>query len=69
MISASDFQLHFDRFQRLITAESKGHPFTDFAEGKIAAWEGYKPTLRNAALAKLSLDAWSRETIGSGAIV
>ncbi|TXG82230.1 MAG: hypothetical protein E6R12_12035 [Sphingomonadales bacterium] len=69
MISASDFQLHFDRFQRLITAESKGHPFTDFAEGKIAAWEGYKPTLRNAALAKLSLDDWSRETIGSGAIV
>jgi len=37
MISASDFQLYFDRFQRLITAESKGHPFTDFAEGKIAA--------------------------------
>lgn len=69
MISASDFQLHFDRFQQLITAESKGHPFIDFAEGKIAAWEGYKPTLRNAALGKLSLDAWSRETIGSGAIV
>lgn len=69
MISAADFQRHFDRFQMLITAESKGHPFTDFAEGKIAAWEGYKPTLRKAALERLSSDAWSRDNIGSGSIV
>lgn len=69
MISAADFQRHFDRFQMLLTAESKGHPFTDFAEGKIAAWEGYKPTLRKAALERLSSDAWSRDNIGSGSIV
>jgi hypothetical protein len=69
IISASDFQPHFDRFQELITAESKGHSFIDFTEGKIAAWEGYKPTLRQAALARLSPDTWSRESIGSGSIV
>ena len=69
IISASDFQPHFDRFQELITAESKGHSFIDFTEGKIAAWEGYKPTLRQAALARLSPDTWSHESIGSGSIV
>ena len=69
IISASDFQPHFDRFQELITAESKGHSFIDFTEGKIAAWEGYKPTLRQAALARLSPDTWSRESVGSGSIV
>ncbi|MBL43501.1 MAG: hypothetical protein CMN71_01920 [Sphingomonadaceae bacterium] len=69
IISASDFQPHFDRFQELITAESKGHSFINFTEGKIAAWEGYKPTLRQAALARLSPDTWSRESIGSGSII
>ncbi|KTE05266.1 hypothetical protein [Sphingopyxis sp. H115] len=69
IISASDFQSHFDRFQELITPESKGHSFIDFTEGKIAAWEGYKPTLRQTALARLSPDTWSRESIGSGSIV
>lgn len=69
MLSPVDFRTHFDQFQALITAESNGHPFTNFAEGSIAAWEGYKPILRKIALKRLSVEAWSRDAIGSGSIL
>lgn len=63
------FDEQFRRFQRLIIANNKGHPFTNFREGIVAVWEDYKPRLREHALRILALDEWSEDKIGSGAIL
>lgn len=59
----------FQRFQRLVAARTKGHPFTNFEEGLATSWEDYKPKLRDYALTILALDTWVEGTIGSGAIL
>ena len=66
---ASNFSAAFERFQRLITTRDKGHPFTSFQEGLAAAWEDYKPRLRDYALTLLASDTWSEASIGSGIIL
>lgn len=57
------------RFQHLIAANDQGHPFTNFREGIAAAWEDYKPRLRQHALKLLELEAWTQESVGSGEIL
>ncbi|WP_426129707.1 hypothetical protein [Pararhizobium sp. PWRC1-1] len=65
----ANFSMLYQRFQRLVTARTKGHPFTNFEEGLAASWEDYKPKLRHYALTILALDTWAEATIGSGTIL
>jgi hypothetical protein len=64
-----DFSSQFARFQRLIVANDKGHAFTNFREGVAAAFEAYKPRLRQHALELLGAPHWESHSIGSGAIL
>ncbi|MDP2780898.1 hypothetical protein [Devosia sp.] len=68
-VDAIAFGEVFERFQRLITARDKGHPFTNFQEGLAAAWEDYKPRLRTYALTLLASDTWTEASIGTGVIL
>ena len=61
------FEEPFARFQTLIAAFDQ--PFTRFDEGLIAAWESYKPRVREVALSRLELDSWTQDQVGSGGIV
>ena len=62
------FRIAFDRFRELVEARS-GHPFRNFDEGLAAAWENYKPRLREHALVLLRPGDWLEGDIGSGAIL
>ncbi|MFC3179465.1 hypothetical protein [Cypionkella sinensis] len=61
------FEASFARFQSLIAAFDQ--PFTGFDEGLIAAWESYKPRVREVALTRLGADSWTQDHVGSGGIV
>ncbi|MCT4373589.1 hypothetical protein CLG85_026150 [Yangia mangrovi] len=61
------FPESFARFQDLLTRYDR--PFTRFEEGLIAAWESYKPRVRELALERLRANEWQLEQIGSGEIV
>ena len=52
----------------LVEARS-GHPFRGLDEGLAAAWEDYKPRLRDHALGLLRPEDWLEGEIGSGAIL
>ncbi|MCS4241937.1 hypothetical protein M2418_001448 [Rhizobium sp. BIGb0125] len=65
----ANFSTLYQRFQELVTARTKGHPFTNFEEGLAASWEDYKPKLRDYALTILALDTWTEAGIGSGTIL
>ena len=67
-IDGSAFRAAFDRFDELVRARS-GHPFRGFDEGLAAAWEDYKPRLRDHALGLLCSGDWLEGEIGSGAIL
>lgn len=62
-----DFSAAFARFQDLLSRY--GQPFTRFDEGPIAAWESYKPRVRDVALERLQAQSWSVDQIGSGEII
>lgn len=64
---ADQFAASYARFQSLMTAYDQ--PFTRFDEGLIAAWESYKPRVRDVALTRLDADSWTEDQIGTGAIV
>lgn len=72
-IEAAGQPLKFDqaylRFQQLIAANDKGHPFTNFEEGIAAVMEGYKPRLRARALTLLDASAWTKSSVGTGEIL
>lgn len=63
-----DFAPGFARFQDL-HERFAAEKFKRFDKGLIAAWESYKPRLRDYALAQLKSDSWSEEDIGSGKII
>ena len=63
------FDEQFQRFKSLVPRHNKGHPFTNFHEGVVAVWEGYKPHLRDRALGILRPDTWAEGEIGSGVIL
>lgn len=67
LLEGIDFARTFARFQSLIT--SYDQPFTRFDEGLIAAWESYKPRVRDVALSRLDADSWTEDQVGSGTIV
>lgn len=67
-LEAPIFSASATRFQDLVRRKSN-HPFKGFDEGLIAAWENYKPRLRDTALSRLSADAWREQEIGSGVIL
>ena len=67
-IDGSAFRSAFDRFRALVEARS-GHPFRGFDEGLAAAWEDYKPRLRDHALGLLGPEDWLEGDIGSGTIL
>ncbi len=62
-----DFPAAFARFQDL--ASRFDQPFTRFDEGLIAAWESYKPRVRDVALERLQAENWTQDQIGSGKII
>ncbi|SNT76802.1 hypothetical protein [Paracoccus seriniphilus] len=64
----TDFAASYAHFQDLVTQKS-GEPFTRFDEGLIAAWESYKPRVRDYALELLAADQWTEDQIGSGEIL
>lgn len=64
----ADFESSFGHFQDLLECFS-GEAFTRFDEGLIAAWESYKPRLREVALERLTPGAWEEHRIGSGEIL
>ena len=64
----SDFDAGYHRFQQLVLAKSK-RPFIGFDEGLAAAWERYKPRLREHALELLEPEAWLESEIGHGEIL
>ena len=67
-IDGTAFRSAFDRFRALVEATS-GHPFRSFDEGLAAAWEDYKPRLRDHALGLLRPGDWLEGEIGSGAVL
>ena len=67
-IDGTAFRSAFDRFRALVEAMS-GHPFRGFDEGLAAAWEDYKPRLRDHALGLLRPGDWLEGEIGSGAVL
>lgn len=64
----NDFASTFLHLQELFRRRS-APPFTGFDEGLIAAWENYKPKLRDLALDRLAANTWTEEQIGSGDIL
>lgn len=69
VLSATQFQTQFARFQRLIRTNDKENAFTNFNEGVAGAWENYKLRLREQALGVLAADTWSEGSLGSGKIL
>jgi hypothetical protein len=67
-VAPTTFDAGFRRFQDLVKLKS-GRPFGGFDEGFAAAWENYKPLLRERALSLLDADEWSEKEIGSGRIL
>lgn len=67
LLDGINFASAFAGFQSLITGYDQ--PFTRFDEGLIAAWESYKPRVRDVALTRLDADSWIEDQIGSGSIV
>lgn len=68
-VSAEAFQNAFALFQEEVAIAQKGAPFQTFQDGVAAAWEDYKPRLREYALELLDSASWTEEMIGSGRIV
>lgn len=67
LLDGIDFPAAFARFQDLVSRYDQ--PFTRFDEGLIAAWESYKPRVRDVALKRLQADTWTPDQIGTGEIV
>ena len=67
LLDGIDFPAAFARFQDLVSRYDQ--PFTRFDEGLIAAWESYKPRVRDVALKRLQADGWTPDQIGTGEIV
>jgi hypothetical protein len=59
----------FRKFSDIVYPRFGDGPFTTFRDGAAQAWEGYKPKVRNAALARLGVDAWTADDVGSGRIL
>lgn len=62
----------FSQAWNSFTAEierASGQPFVAFTEGHAATWEGYKPRLRELALARLDIPSWTEGEVGSGKLV
>jgi hypothetical protein len=68
-IDTVSFHNAFEQFRGLIESYDKGHPFTNFHEGLAAAWEEYKPRLRDRARQILAADGWAEAAIGAGDIL
>lgn len=68
-LTRSEFQRSYARFAARVASLQKGQPFTNFGEGVVAAWEGYKPRLRARALEILAPEGWTAAMIGSGEIL
>ncbi len=67
-IAKSAFLSGFAHFQTLVEQKTD-EQFTRFDEGLIAAWESYKPRMRDKALSILGADQWQPAQIGSGEIL
>ncbi len=68
-LDLDQFATQFERFKALIEYNGHGRPFVSFREGLAAAWESYKPRLREHALGILDSASWSADAVGSGEIL
>lgn len=69
MLDRGRFREQFERFKSLVPAYDHGRAFTNFDNGVVHRWEGYKSGLRGYALDVLVPKAWTEVEIGSGAIL
>lgn len=63
------FEREFTTFSTSTYPRFNEGPFTSFQTGAANGWEGYKPGLRDRALATLDAASWAEEAIGTGAIL
>jgi len=63
------FAQAFERFKQLVALNQKGAAFTNFSEGVVAAYEAYKPRLRQCALEILAPHTWTDSMVGTGEIL
>jgi hypothetical protein len=68
-LDRSAFPVAFEHFRALVKSHDKENAFTNFHEGLTAAWEGYKPRLRDFARILLSTESWRESEIGGGHIL
>ena len=69
MLDRNRFNEEFEWFRRLIPGRDEGRAFTNFDEGVVERWEGYKPRARGRARDILAFSAWTEGEIGSGTIL
>ncbi|WP_277970144.1 hypothetical protein [Sphingomonas echinoides] len=60
------FEREFETFSGSTYRYFNDGPFTSFTSGAADGWEGYKPKLRERALAELDAGSWTEGDIGSG---
>ncbi|MFS0772932.1 hypothetical protein [Sphingomonas sp. 1P08PE] len=63
------FEREFGRFSEIVYRRFNDGPFTSFRSGAAKGWEGYKPLLRESALATLGPQSWTEADVGTGAIL
>lgn len=69
MVEVLHFEREFQRFSGSIYRCFNDGPFISFRNGAARGWEGYKPLLRDRALAALGATSWTEAEIGTGSIL
>jgi hypothetical protein len=69
MIDVPKFEREFSRFSDIVYRRYNDGPFASFRSGAAKGWEGYKPHLRERALATLSPHSWTEAEVGTGSIL
>lgn len=69
MIDVPHFEREFGWFSEIVYRRFNDGPFVSFRSGAAKGWEGYKPILRDRALAALYAKSWTEAEVGTGAIL
>ena len=69
MIDVPNFEREFGRFSEIVYRRFNDGPFVSFRSGAAKGWEGYKPILRDRALAALDATSWTESEVGTGSIL
>lgn len=69
LVDVPHFEREFERFSGDIYRRFNDGPFVSFRNGAARGWEGYKPLVRDRALAALGAASWTEAEIGTGSIL